>query len=45
VAVASDAAALSGAHGPLDGLAVVAARGGSSRLVIEAKRLQQILSP
>jgi hypothetical protein len=45
VAVASDAAALSGARGPLDGLAGVAARGGSSRLVTEAKRLQDILSP
>jgi hypothetical protein len=45
VAVASDAAALSGARGPLDGVAAVAARGGSSRLVTEAKRLQQILSP
>jgi hypothetical protein len=44
VAVASDAAALSGARGQLDGLAAVAARGGSSRLVTEAKRLQQILS-
>jgi hypothetical protein len=45
VAVASDAAALSGARGPLDGLAAVAARGGSSRLVTESKRLQDILSP
>jgi hypothetical protein len=45
MAVASDAAALSGARGQLDGLAAVAARGGSSRLVIEAKRLQRILSP
>jgi hypothetical protein len=45
VAVASDAAALSGARGPLDGLAAVAARGGSSRLVTEAKRLQAILAP
>ena len=44
VAVASDAAALSGARGPLDGLAAVAGRGGSTRLVTEAKRLQQILS-
>jgi hypothetical protein len=45
VAVASDAAALSGARSQLDGLAAVAARGGSSRLVTEAMRLQQILSP
>ena len=45
LAVASDAAALSGARGALDGLAAVAARGGTSRLVVEAKRLQQLLSP
>ena len=45
LAVASDAAALSGARGELAGLAAVAARGGSSRLVVEAKRLRAILSP
>ena len=43
LAVASDAAAISGARGPLDGLAAVAARGGSSRLVVEATRLQGII--
>jgi hypothetical protein len=43
IAVASDAAALSGARGTFDGLAAVAARGGSSRLVVEARRLQGII--
>jgi hypothetical protein len=43
LAIASDAAALSGARGPLDGLDGVAARNGSSRLVVEARRLQGII--
>jgi hypothetical protein len=43
LAVASDAAALSGARGEVAGLAAVAARGGSSRLVVEAERLQGII--
>ncbi len=45
IAVAADAAAVSRARGGLDGLARVAQRGGSSRLVTEARRLQDILAP
>ena len=45
LAVAADAAALVRARGALDGLARVAQRGGTSRLVTEARRLQEILSP
>jgi hypothetical protein len=45
IAVAADAAAVSRARGALDGLARVAQRGGTSRLVTEARRLQDILAP
>jgi hypothetical protein len=44
LAVAADAAATVGARGSLDGLAVVTARGGSSRLVTEARRLERVLA-
>jgi hypothetical protein len=44
LAVAADAAATVGARGNLEGLAVVTARGGSSRLVTEARRLERVLA-
>jgi hypothetical protein len=44
VAVAADAAALIGARDRVDGLAEVAALGGSSRLVTEARRLDRVLT-
>lgn len=44
LAVAADAAALAGARGTLDGLGPVAGRGGSSRLVTEARRLAKVLT-
>lgn len=44
VAVAADAAATVGARGGLAGLAAVSARGGSSRLVTEARRLERVLA-
>jgi hypothetical protein len=44
VAVAADAAATAGARGGLAGLAAVSARGGSSRLVSEARRLERVLA-
>jgi hypothetical protein len=44
VSVAADAAALAGARGGVAGLSQVSGRGGSSRLVTEARRLEQVLA-